>query len=111
MDTQHTEMIVERTTKRLSLQLNLSHQGMNVLQTNCFSYFGINFDLKLTWRQHSEMTVERTTKRLSLLKRIAGSKWGCSKTTLELAYKFTFCRSLPTAASLWLLHLNKRLIF
>ncbi|GFS54729.1 uncharacterized protein TNIN_484201 [Trichonephila inaurata madagascariensis] len=32
------------------------------------------------------MTLERATKRLSLLKRIADSKWGCSKTTLELTY-------------------------
>ncbi|GFY00680.1 hypothetical protein TNCV_2140741 [Trichonephila clavipes] len=55
------------------------------------------------------MTMKCTTKRLNLLKRIAGSKWGCSKTTLELTYN-TFCRSLPTVASLWLQHLNSKLL-
>jgi len=47
-----------------------------VLQTNHFSYLGVVFDQKLTWKEHVTNILERATVRLNLLKRIAGSKWG-----------------------------------
>ncbi|GFW52817.1 uncharacterized protein TNCV_2393961 [Trichonephila clavipes] len=61
--------------------------------------------IALTWRQHTEMAVEHPTKRLGLLKRIASSKWGCSKTSLELTYNtyilplITYCCELLVASS------------
>ena len=87
------------------IKLNLYYQGHPILQTNHFSYLGVIFDRKLTWKEHVANVLERATKRLTLMKRIAGSKWGCCRTTLELTYKsyilplITYCCEPLVAAS------------
>jgi hypothetical protein len=42
-------------------------------------------DRKLTWRNHVEKTDEKT-KKLNVPKRLAGSKWGSSRSLLNTTY-------------------------
>jgi len=47
-------------------------------QTNEYSYFGMNFDSKLTWKNHISKTYDYACKRLKILKYLAGSKRDCA---------------------------------
>lgn len=47
---------------------------------------GVNFDRNLSWISHIEAFASCTSKRLSLLSIMAGSKWSCSRTTLNQAF-------------------------
>jgi hypothetical protein len=47
----------------------------------------VYLDGKLTWKNHVERTVKKTKKKLYVLKRLAGSKWGSSRSVLNATYK------------------------
>ncbi|KFM70160.1 hypothetical protein X975_24992, partial [Stegodyphus mimosarum] len=87
------------------IKLNLFYQNLPVLQTNHFSYLGVIFHHKLTWKEHVTNILQRATERLTLLKRIADSKWGCCKTILNLTYNsyilplITYCSKSFVVAS------------
>ncbi|GIY15796.1 reverse transcriptase domain-containing protein [Caerostris darwini] len=55
-----------------------------------FKYLGVNFDGKFTWHSHTEEVASLASKRLSLMNILAGSKWGCSKSTLNQTHSVYF---------------------
>jgi hypothetical protein len=50
-------------------------------------YLGMYLEGKLTWKNHVERTVKKTKKKLNVLKKLAGSKWGSSRSVLNVTYK------------------------
>ncbi|GFY39668.1 uncharacterized protein TNIN_96901 [Trichonephila inaurata madagascariensis] len=65
----------------------------------------MTFDWKLFWRAHTENIVNRVSNRKTLLKRLAGSRWGCSNHTSYSTYKLLIlpiliycCEPLITAS-------------
>ena len=50
-------------------------------------YLGIYLDKRLSWKKQAHKVSEKATKRLGILKRLAGSKWGCSRDVLNTTYK------------------------
>ncbi|GBL87008.1 hypothetical protein AVEN_218719-1 [Araneus ventricosus] len=53
------------------------------------------FDNKLSRRLRVERLSERVTNRLSVLKRLAGCKWGCARSTINTTFN-TFILPLMT---------------
>jgi hypothetical protein len=47
----------------------------------------VNFDNKLSWKNHVDKVVSRVSKRINFLKRLAGSKWGCPRSTLSFTHQ------------------------
>lgn len=73
--------------------------GGEVIQQNEHpKYLGIYMDKKLNWQTHINKTAEKAKNRLNILKRLAGSKWGCSRTVLRNTYK-TYIRPVLTYGS------------
>jgi len=64
----------------------LNYEGEALSQSNEFKYLGVTFD-KLNWRNHVDKFVSRVSKRINVLKQLAGSKWGCARSTLKLTYQ------------------------
>ena len=63
------------------------HYGDTILQrTENAKYLGVYFDKKLTWKDHIEYLTKKATNRFKLLKRLAGTKWGSSRKTLNTTY-------------------------
>ncbi|GFQ73052.1 uncharacterized protein LOC103524116 [Trichonephila clavata] len=56
------------------------------LRTDCATYLGISLDSRQTWTTHIAKVAENATSELSLLKRIAGVKWGSSKSVLTSTF-------------------------
>ncbi|GBN22042.1 hypothetical protein AVEN_68609-1 [Araneus ventricosus] len=50
----------------------LQYQNTSTANTDSFTYLGVTFDNKLSWRLHVERLSERVKNRLSILKRLAG---------------------------------------
>lgn len=66
----------------------MQYKNEALLQTNDYTYLGgVTVDNKLSWKTHIERTVSEATKRLSVMKRLAGSRWGCARLTLNTTYK------------------------
>nr|XP_021001393.2 uncharacterized protein LOC110282416 [Parasteatoda tepidariorum] len=86
---------------------NLSFSGTMLENVDSFTYLGTVFDSKLSWRNHVAFVAERVIRRLPILKRLAGTLWGCARSTLALTYQkyilpiFTYCSepliSMPTS--------------
>jgi hypothetical protein len=82
----------------------LRYKGAVLSQSNEFKYLGMTFDNKLNWKTHVHKIASPVSKRITVLKRLAGSKWGCTRSTLKLTYqkyillviKYS-CESLVTA--------------
>jgi hypothetical protein len=47
----------------------------------------VTFDNKLNWKNHVDKVASRVSKSINVLKRLAGSKWGCERSTLNLTYQ------------------------
>ena len=82
-------------TSKTAFQSSLAHKtihprlryiGAALSQSNVFKYLGVTFD-KLNWKNHVDKIVSRASKRINVLKRLAGSKWGCAQSTLNLTYQ------------------------
>jgi hypothetical protein len=81
----------------------LRYKGATVSQSNEFKYLGVTFD-KLNWKNHVDKMTSRVSKSITVLKRLAGSGWGCARSTFKLRYQkyslpvITYnCESLVTA--------------
>ncbi|KAI5752692.1 hypothetical protein M8J77_019486 [Diaphorina citri] len=68
-------------------------------------YLGITFDRKINWNKHVENTTHKARNRFKLLKRLAGTKWGCSRKTLNTTYNsyikptLTYCGEILITAN------------
>ncbi|VDO09853.1 unnamed protein product [Rodentolepis nana] len=101
----------------------MAHHSINPLprykdttleNTNELTYLGMTFDTKLTWKSHIAKIAERVSNRLNVLKRLAGSVWGCARSTLNTTYKMFIqlimlycCEPLITATEVTLKPLEK----
>lgn len=65
----------------------LRYKGAALSQSNELKYLGVTFDNKLNWKKHMDKVTLRVSKRINVLKRLAGSKWGCAWSTLNLTYQ------------------------
>lgn len=87
------------------LKIKLNFEGQQLSETKEAKYLGVIFDTKLTWTKQIENVIQRAERRLSLLKRLAGMKWGCSRTTLNMTYNvyikplFTYCNEVLVTAN------------
>ncbi|GBN02684.1 hypothetical protein AVEN_264147-1 [Araneus ventricosus] len=73
----------------------LQYQNTSNADTDRFTYLGVTFDNKLSWRLHVERLSERVTNRLSILKLLAGCKWECARSTINTTFN-TFTLPLMT---------------
>jgi len=82
-------------TSKTAFQFSLAHKtihprlkykGEALSQLNEFRYLCVTFD-KLNWKNHVDKVAPRVSKRINVLKRLAGSKWGCARSTLNLTYQ------------------------
>ncbi|GIY31137.1 uncharacterized protein CEXT_359801 [Caerostris extrusa] len=74
---------------------DLKYRDVALIHSNKFNYLGVTFDNKLNWKSHMESISNRFLKKVSVLKRLAGSLWGCDRSTLNVTYK-TFIQPLIT---------------
>ena len=86
-----------------SIHPRLRYKGTALSQSNEIKYLGVTFD-KLNWKNHVDKIPSRISKRINMLKRLAGCKWGCAWSTLNLTYQkyilpvITYsCEALVTA--------------
>ncbi|GIX67930.1 uncharacterized protein CEXT_278811 [Caerostris extrusa] len=66
---------------------DLKYRDVALIHSNKFNYLGVTFYNKLNWKSHIESTSNRFLKRVYILKRLAGSLWGCDRSTLNVTYK------------------------
>ncbi|VDO08809.1 unnamed protein product, partial [Rodentolepis nana] len=107
----------ERTESTLNVALKLLanwHKDTTIEKTNEFTFLGMTFDTKLTWKSYINKIEERVSNRLNVLKRLAGNVWGCARSTLNNTYKMFiqpiilyFCEPLITATEVTLKPLEK----
>ena len=69
------------------LDLQLVYNNNEIEQVTKFKYLGMTFDCRLSWKDHIEEVTTRAQNRLSIIKRLAGSTWGCARSTLNTTYK------------------------
>ncbi|GIY91056.1 uncharacterized protein CEXT_748301 [Caerostris extrusa] len=68
--------------------LSLLYGGEGIQTTDNFTYLGVTFDRKLSWKLHSKTIINKASSRLPILKRLAaGCRWGCSRSTHNTTYK------------------------
>ena len=70
-----------------SINPQLKYNGSNIQQPNKTKYFRVTFDSKLLWKTQISKVIAKMSERLAVLKHLAGSKWGCSSSTLNFTYK------------------------
>ena len=68
-------------------EINLRFNNETLNQQEDCSYLGIHLDQKLTWNSHANHVVGKVNKRCNILKRLAHTKWGCSRSVLNTTYK------------------------
>ena len=66
---------------------NLKYNNIAISQTDSFTYLGVTFDNKLTWKLQTQNVAYQISKRLNILKRLTGSKWGCTRHILTTTFK------------------------
>ena len=77
----------EEVLCHLSINLDLKLNNIDIKQVSKFTYLGVTFDCKLSWKDHVDEIVTKAQRRLTVIKRLAGSKWGCARSTLNTTYK------------------------
>ncbi|GIY59833.1 uncharacterized protein CEXT_580051 [Caerostris extrusa] len=70
-----------------TLLLDLKYRDAALIHNSKFNYLGVTFDNKLNWKSHIESISNRFLKRVTILKHLAGSLWGCDRSTLNVTYK------------------------
>ena len=65
------------------------------------TYLGITLDRSLTFRPHIKKVVEKTEKRINLVRKLAGTDWGASFTTLRTTALALVYSTAEYAAPVW----------
>jgi hypothetical protein len=65
----------------------LSYKGTALSQSKEFKYLDLTFANKLNWKNRVDKITSQVSKRINVLKRLAGSKWTCARSTLNLMYQ------------------------
>lgn len=68
------------------VEIELRYNGKKLEKTKEANFIGVTFDNKLTWNMHIAKMSEKSSKRLRLLQRLAGTKGGSSRSTLNTTY-------------------------
>jgi hypothetical protein len=66
---------------------NLKINNNPVVQRQDARYLEMYLDGKLAWRNHVLKTAEKAKRKLNVLNRLAGTKWGSSRSALNATYK------------------------
>ena len=66
------------------------YKGAALSQSNESIYLGLTFDNQLNWKINVDKVASRVCKRINVLKRLAGNKWRCARSTLNLPYLLTY---------------------
>jgi hypothetical protein len=75
------------TLNRRPFTPTLEFRGETLRTSDSTTYLGCVLDSRLNWRKHAEHLKTKAEKRLPILKRLAGSRWGCNRRTLNTTYK------------------------
>lgn len=95
------------TPARSPLNVQIKYNNKPLEKPNSSKYLGVHFiDSKLTWNDHIEKSTTKAIKKFKLLKRLAGTKWGSSRTTLNTTYN-TYIKPTLTYCSEALVTINK----
>ncbi|KAI5725988.1 hypothetical protein M8J77_022473 [Diaphorina citri] len=92
--------LAHNTTK-----INIKYNHRQLEQCDQIKYLGITFDRKLNWNKQVETSSEKATNRMKILKRLAGTKWGSSRRTLNTTYNMyikptlTYCSEVMLTAN------------
>ena len=69
------------------INITLKYNNIELQRTNKEKYLGVILDNKLSWSKHVEYVTKKVTNKFKILKRLAGTKWGSSRHTLNTTYK------------------------
>jgi hypothetical protein len=78
------------TLAKNPIDIRISYNRKDLEKTDEAKYLGVIFDNRLTWNKQIEEVTKKATKRSILLKRLAGKKWGSSRSTLNTTYNLTY---------------------
>ena len=65
--------------------LKIDDKDIEIVQT--YTFLGMMFDSRLTWKPHLDNIVTKCNKRLNVLKCIVGSDWGSDTQSLLLLFR------------------------
>uniref|UniRef100_A0A3Q2PCB4 Reverse transcriptase domain-containing protein n=1 Tax=Fundulus heteroclitus TaxID=8078 RepID=A0A3Q2PCB4_FUNHE len=74
------------TNKKIGVNKKLYFYGKELERVDCFRFFGVVFDEKLTWGNHIEHVIEKSKKVLNIMRCLAGLTWGASFESLKNVY-------------------------
>ena len=61
-------MLQTFTLKHHSVEMDLTHNGTNIWETEQAVYLGVKFEKKFSWQRHIEKVICRARKRLTIIK-------------------------------------------
>ena len=88
-------------TKEARRQLTVNLNGTPLLHNPTPTYLGVKLDRQLTFKQHLESLRAKVSSRNNLLRRLAGSSWGASPSTLRTGALALVYSSAEYAAPAW----------
>ena len=78
-------MIFTHRQNYTSPTLKIENLDIEILQS--FTFLGMVFDSRLTWKPHIDNVAMRCMKRINVLKSLAGSDWGSDTSSLLLLFR------------------------
>ena len=69
-----------------TINIILKYNNIELQRTNKAKYLGVILVDKLSWSKHVEYITKKATNKFKILKRLAGTKWGSSRHTLNTTY-------------------------
>ena len=88
-------------TKEANRELTVLHNGERLPNNPHPTYLGVKLDRQLTYRQHLEALRAKVSARNNLLRRLAGTSWGASTSTLRTGALALVFSTAEYAAQAW----------
>ena len=88
-------------TKEARRKLSVNLNGSPLPQNPTPTYLGVQLDRQLTFKQHLESLHAKVSSRNNLIRRLAGSSWGASPSTLRTGALALVYSAAEYAAPLW----------